>query len=216
MKKKFLVGLPTKLLVVVGMVLGLNGSVFATPIEIDFTARISDVNDQYSLLGGSVASGSIISGTWQLDTNGFPDANSHFNIQAGGRSYEAKIDGGGYGYLQIVNDDPQHGDYIHPAIFNAAPTADTYTRMIYIWAQNWTTADAIDSTAIPQELVPNDWDTIYVVVAGFNPYDSFQNYDFRANILTAEVAPIPEPSTMLLMGIGLVSLAGIIPRRKEQ
>ncbi len=223
-----------KSIFIAGLMAMISNAALANTIVINFTGTVQNFDDTYGMLGGSLSVGETVTGalsfvTGQVDTDPLAQM-ATYNYSSGEMRTQINTSIGvfdtgsdGYGSMDVTNDHPQHGDYI--GIYNytnsGAQADNRYLNSINWWMQNYYAPfDAIDSDAEPTNIVPNDWDTIYLNVSGnrdiYYPdynYSEFQNYNFRVNITSATVSTVPLPAAVWLFGAGILGLFGFAYRK---
>jgi hypothetical protein len=94
------------------------------------------------------------------------------------------------------------------------PTAGTYTVSLELDATgaNWTSSAFINGTQLGTSYVYSTTPTISAAGIGQTTLNSSAGIQWNDLVLTADA--VPEPSALALTGLGLVSIYGLLRRRK--
>ena len=210
----------------------------AAPISIDITATISHIDDSHGFLTGNIGIDDIIHGTYiyettTADTNVLSEVGDYrhttapFGITLEVNEYLFRTDPNDVDFIvELCNDhNNNHDAYLHRSYNNlfdiSVPSPDFpgYIENHISWQLYDSTQNALASsagTALPtMPPVLSDWPLPYRLTISSQQYSGGSQYFFiLADVTSAVLSPTsaPEPTTMLLLGLGLVGLAGV--RRK--
>lgn len=191
-------------------------------VIVEFSAEVSDVVDSYGFMQGIVNIGDTITGTYTYDTSA-PDSSPLLGI---GR-YEYYAPPSGI-FIHVAGfesrTDPENTDFVVTTendayLINGTRDSfrlesnknlpfgsDTIIDMIslYLGVHN---GNALSSDALPTVApVVADWQLLRVYVGGYVPHIAIRpkGFYFIGDITSAHL--IPEPATMMLLGLGGAAL----------
>ena len=165
----------------------LTTNVWALPFQVDFTAT------NFTVIGGSTpAPYSLVSGSFGFEAasiNSPIDSLTSVDLTIGGFGYDlGDIDATALGRSELVG-----------GIGSGLSTMTSRTNDIWLlWEIN--------------TLAPSTF--AYTTASGF--YGAWGSTQFDSFSITAAAAPVPEPSTFLLLGGGLAGLAFYARRRRKE
>ena len=213
----------------------------AAPISIDITATISLISDSYGFLTGHIDVGDIIHGTYiyeatTADTNGLSEVGDYrhttapFGITLEVNGFLFRTDPGDVDFLvEICNDhNDNHDAYLLRSYNNLfdisvpSPESPWYLDNHISWQlSDFLTHNALASsagTALPaMPPILSDWPDNFLTISSQQYSEDYQDFQIRANVTSAVLSPTsaPEPTTMLLLGLGLMGLAGVRRKMKK-
>ena len=171
----------------IALVTLLTTNVWALPFQVDFTAT------NFTVIGGSTpAPYSLVSGSFGFEAasiNSPIDSLTSVDLTIGGFGYDlGDIDATALGRSELVG-----------GIGSGLSTMTSRTNDIWLlWEIN--------------TLAPSTF--AYTTASGF--YGAWGSTQFDSFSITAAAAPVPEPSTFLLLGGGLAGLAFYARRRRKE
>lgn len=187
-----------------------TGSLRAGVITIYLTAEVTYVDDLYDLLGGKIAVGDIITGSYNYDSD-TPDTNpsvtvgdyQHYdppygiNLSTGTLAFQTDPDYVDF-LSEILNDHTGIDGYLLRSYNNLPLPGDIEVEHIS-WQLGDYSMNALSSTALPTSPpVLEDWEDNYLLM-------SF-GYKGSSMIGTTVTSAIPEPATVLLLTLGGLAL----------
>jgi hypothetical protein len=187
-------------------------------VTIHITAEVDHVGDPYNFLGGAIAVGDMISGTYTYDT-ATPDTSASARIgnyghylapaglalSVGGIQFTTEATSVDF-WVCIVNDYPPVDDYGFISYSNVAlPSLDVSVGAIY-----WTLEDSRGSALSTDSLLGaapslGDWDFNLLHIGG-----PVRGASFGITGHVTSAAAVPEPATILLFLTG-----GVLLRKRE-
>jgi hypothetical protein len=202
---------------IIPIVLAVCGLVFwplpahATPITIQIEAVVDSVWDHGNYLKGRISPGDIITGYYTYEST-TPDSSPLDPVV--GRYYHNSPPAGisltvsGFDFrtnpssvafdVRIVNDNPSGQDIYALNSFNNLPPSNGVTAEIITWQLNDPTGTVFSSDALPTTApVLDDWQINHLQLLSWGT-----PYIVDAHVTSA----IPEPSTILLLGLGGIML----------
>ncbi len=202
MKKKYLIGLSTGV-----FMLWMVGIASATIIDFEGFPTYTVITDQYQGLGVNFTNNGLAS-IWGGISNSDP---GHWGLEGtnGASFYGIQADS----VITISFDNIISDFALDTSRSNGSQDTNTFTLTAFL------SGSKVDSQTITQRAI-NNWTT--VTFSGFF-FDQVQLTSGNGrrpvygidNLRFTEQQPVPEPSTILLMGIGLLGLIGIKTRKKK-
>jgi hypothetical protein len=195
-------------------VIGTANFASAQLITIGIEATVTSFSDSNNLLQGKVAVGSIITGTYTYDTN-TPDTNPatyaglyrHYSPP-----YGLQLSVGGFTFMSdpnntefsvgIANNNQGLDNYGVGSTYNLPLFNGVEVDVIY-WQLDDYSGTVLSSTDLPTTPpVLSDWDYNSLIING--PGCSSDYFYISAQVTSAVL--IPEPVSLLLLGIGLLAI----------
>ncbi len=219
----------TIIMAVIFVVLGLAaGNLRAAIIEIGITAEIAEIDDPYGLLNGQLDVGDGITGSYvydsdTLDSSAEPDYGEYLYTS---QPYGILLTGGGFVFqfdpdnvdlwIGIGNGYIGGDDTYSIRSYNNLPLYDDVSVGIIGWQLNDPSGTALSSDALLATApVLEDWYSAEGLrIDGGIPdeYGKFiESFLIRAPVTSVEV--IPEPGTVMLLGLGGLVLLRIRSRK---
>jgi hypothetical protein len=216
-------GTTAKIITVLFVVLALSaGNLWAEIIEIDFTAKITWVDDLDGLLDGQINTGDIITGRYTYNSStpatnpsdtaaDYLHKSSPYGISIGAGEFVFQTDPGNVLYcVEIINNYHEEDAYLMHSYYNLSLSNGAPVGAISLYLVD-SSADTLSSTALPTSVpVLEDWNEHYLCIDGKEEGSYFVFYAVITEI-------VPEPTTVLLLGFGglaLRSARGQALRRK--
>ena len=207
---------------------GYTNIVYAEIVTINIAAEVSYIDDIGGLLEGSINVGDTLVGHYTYETT-TPDSNTWesvgdyrhnsvpYGITVSGGELLFKTDPLNTDFLvEIVNDHYSGRDNYLLRSYNNLPLSNgTFVEHIS-WQLDDDTQTALTSaelTALPPNLP--DWQSIFGLTITGNDYEDPYYYPYeneffiRAHVTSAEVAAVPIPASIYLLGSAIVSFAGL-------
>ena len=210
------------------------------PISIDITAEISRIDDSDAFLDGAIDVGDILHGTYiyettTADTNASSEVGDYrhttapFGITLEVNGYLFRTDPDNVDFLvELCNDHHNNHDaYLLRSYKNLFDISVPLGDPIFSWSRDnhihWQLDDFLTHTALASTAgtalptmppVLSDWPHNSLTISSQQYFGGSQYFFISADVTSAVLSPTsaPEPTTMILLGLGLVSLAGV--RRK--
>jgi hypothetical protein len=187
-----------------------TGSLRAELITIDLTAEVTYVDDLADLLGGKIAVGDIITGSYSydsdtLDTNPIETVGDYWHytppygisLSVGGFVFQTDPDNVDF-LVEIVNDHTGIDGYLLRS-YNNLPLSSGIEVEHIAWQLGDYSMNALSSAALPTSPpVLEDWDNdhFYITVG----------YKGSSMISAKVTSAIPEPATVLFLALGSLVL----------
>jgi hypothetical protein len=189
----------------------------AALVIIQITAEVDRVDDPFDYLKGQIKVGDIVTGRYVYESSS-PDLNAwpnqgHYEYSTGPYGVLIRVNGfefqtnpGSVDFVIDIGNDYADSDDYFLLSHNNLPFPDgTYVGGIY-WHLSDSIMTALSSDALPTTApILDDWGFNFMSVGGGTRARSFA---FASHVISAEV--IPEPSTMLILGLG-----GLVLRKRR-
>ena len=206
----------------------LTSSVSAFPINYEFSGTLvyvkSDLSGKFSTGEAFLGSFSFESTTPDADSN--PTIGTYFNrfnnfsLEVGSAEFGLRSDS--FSFVGVKNNNAYSEDnYLFNLLRMSGPTVNAfYPYLFHIYLESTSAADLIKNDLLPV-LLPDvkgfssrSFFRIYFRDETNNSIPEFIGLSGRLDTMTAS-SPVPEPSTMLLLGSGLLGLWGARKKFKK-